>query len=84
MASLACLTVMRASIDLIVTGGYDKLKRSEACAWIDGEMTTDFRAIKVFNSYVGKKDDCFGRVLWKSLDTNRNGYRCLWSIFNFC
>ena len=57
---------MRASVDLIVAGGYDKFKRSEACAWIDGEMTTDFRAIKVINSYVGNKGDCFGRVLEES------------------
>ena len=46
LASLACLTVMRASVDLIVAGGNDKLKRCEACAWIDGKMTTDFRVIK--------------------------------------
>ena len=66
MASLACLTVTRASVDLIVTGGNDKLIRSEACAWIDGEMTTDFRALKVINSYVGNKGDCFGRILEES------------------
>ena len=57
---------MRASVDLIVAGGNDNLKRSEACAWIGGKMTTDFRAIKVFNSYVGKQGDCFGRVLEES------------------
>ena len=57
---------MRASVDLIVAGGNDKLKRSEACAWIDGEMTTDFRAIKVINSYVGNKGNFFGRVLEES------------------
>ena len=57
---------MRASVDLIVDGGDDKLKRSEACAWIDGKMTTDFRAIKFINSYIGNKGDCFGRVLEES------------------
>ena len=71
---------MRASVDLIVTGGNDKLKRSEACAWIDGKITTDFRTIKVINSYMGNKGDCFQKIL----DTNRNGYRCLRPIFNFC
>ena len=57
---------MRGSVDLIVDGGDDKLKRFEACEWIDGEMTTDFPAIKVFNSYGGNKGNCFGRVLEES------------------
>ena len=68
------------SVELIVARGNDKLKRSEACARIDGEMTTNFRSIKVINSYVGNKGDCFRKIL----DTNINGYRCLRSIFNFC
>ena len=57
---------MHASVDLIEAGGNDKLKRSKACAWIDGKMITDFRAIKVINSYVGNRGDCFGRVLEES------------------
>ena len=63
LASLVCLTVMRASVDLIVAGGNDKLKHPEACAWIDGEMTTVFRAIRVINSFVENKGDCSGRFL---------------------
>ena len=61
--SLACLTVMRASVDLIVAGGNDKFKRPEACAWIDGKMTTVFRAIKVINSFVKNRGDCSGKFL---------------------
>ena len=40
-------------------------KRPEAYlrAWIDGEMTTVFRAIKVINSFVENKGDCSGRFL---------------------
>ena len=74
MAKLACLTVMRASVDLIVAGGDDKLKRSEARAWIDGKMTTVFRAIKVINSFVKNKGDCFGRVLIR-IDTDASVFK---------
>ena len=34
LASMACLTVMRARVDLIVVSGNDKLKRSETCAFL--------------------------------------------------
>ena len=54
---------MRASVDLTVAGGNDKFKRPEACAWIDGEMTTIFRAIRVINSFVENKGDCSRRFL---------------------
>ena len=61
--SLACLTVMRASVDLIVAGGNEKFKRPEPGAWIDGKMTTVFRAIRVIDSFLENKGDCSGRVL---------------------
>ena len=34
LESLACLTVMSASVELIVGGGNDKFKLPEVCAWI--------------------------------------------------
>ena len=46
-----------------MAGGNDKFKRPEACAWIDGEMTTVFRAIKDINSFVKNKGDCSGKFL---------------------
>ena len=54
---------MRASVDLIVAGGNDKFKCPEACAWIDREMATVFRAIEVINSVAKNKGDCCGKFL---------------------
>ena len=69
LASLACLTVMRASVELIVAGGNDKFKRPEACAWIGCKITTVFRSIKFINSYVENNGDCSGRLLIR-IETN--------------
>ena len=46
-----------------MAGGNDKFKRPEVCAWIDDEMTTVFRVIKVINSIVKNKGDCSRKFL---------------------
>ena len=55
-------------------GGNDKFKRLEPCAWIDGETTTVFRAIKVSNSFVENKGDFSGRFLIR-IETDTGVFR---------
>ena len=64
----------RVSVELVVVGGNDNLKRAEACAWIDGAMTAIFSAIKGINSYVENKGHCSGRF-WIQIETDIGVFR---------